>query len=393
MNFEFNLRTKTIIGKGSLARIKDYLEDNKFQQVGLIVDQALKENEFINGLIETLKRENIVSVVWYYDLPFEPDYASLDNKKYLFKNNQQSIVQILIAIGGGSVMDFGKGIATLITNHGPALSYRGFPKDLNPSIPLIAVPTTAGTASEVTFNAVFINRDDNKKLGINTHNNFPILAILDSDLTRGAPYQVALSAGVDAIVHTIESFAAKSHNLLTRMYAVQAFSLLFNNLETALLDKDNEQARENMLLGAYLAGVSLMNSGSGPSGGISYALGVICNIPHGLAGAITLPFLVKHNVDRGYTDYSVLYDQIEGVDKTLSIKEKSQLLVDAFFKLWEKLDVWRSVIKYQVNVEEDKALQEYLRLLQGAFDQNPLPFQYEDAVGIINSIFYKYAVK
>lgn len=383
---EFNLKTKTLIGENSLMEIVPFIEENNFNKIGIILDQALTENEFILNLIEKIKLKNILKVFWVYDLPFEPDYISLDKIKLLFKENKKSKVDIIISIGGGSVMDFAKGISTLLTNHQSALKYRGFPKNLSPSVPLIAVPTTAGTASEVTYNAVFTDTKSGKKLGINTHNNFPILAVLDSNMTLNCPFHVALSSGLDALVHTFESFACNNSNNYTRMFAKQAFKLLFENIENAIT-KNDAKARENMLLGAHLAGISLFNSGSGPAGAMSYPLGVINKIPHGIAGGFILPFLIKFNVDRGYLEYSEFYDMLY-VNSDLSNSEKSIKIVKLIFDLYDKLIVWDYVKNYKVDFS-NKELIDYINLLQGALDQNPIKMNTLEAIDILKQIFNK----
>lgn len=385
MNFEFNLRTKTVVGVGSAEKVFKFLEEENYSRAGLIIDQALKNNEYVVSFLKNLQDKKLVSVVWYYDLPFEPDYHSLDRIKLLFKDGEQSKVDVLVAIGGGSVMDFGKGIATLVHNHAPAIEYRGFPKGLNPSVPLIAIPTTAGTASEVTFNAVFTDTDGGKKLGINTHNNFPAMAVLDANFTKACPFNVALSSGLDALVHTFESFATNNRNPYTRMFAREAFKFLFNNIEEALT-KNTDQARENMLFGAYLAGISLFNAGSGPAGALSYPLGVVFKVPHGIAGGFILPYLVQHNVHRNYEDYSELYDQIKNADHSLSSSEKSKALVKEIFDLYERLGVWNKVSQFNVQSDKKEFL-EYVNLLQPAFNQNPLPFTIEDGLNIVGKIF------
>lgn len=385
MNFEFNLRTKTIIGAGSIDKIIKYLEAQSYSKAGLIIDQSLKANDYINSFLFKIQETGKTSVIWYYDLPFEPDYESLDRIKLLFKEEQIAKVDILIAIGGGSVIDFTKGIATLITNHKPALNYRGFPEGLHPSIPVIAVPTTAGTASEVTFNAVFTDTNSERKLGINTHNNFPVVAILDAHVTKTCPFPVALSAGLDALVHTFESFATKNQNPYTRMFAVEAFKHLINNIERSLLD-NTEEARENMLFGANLAGISLFNSGSGPAGALSYPLGVVFKVPHGIAGGFILPYLIKHNVDSGYMDYSILYDQIITADPVTDVQTKSRKLVKWMFDLYDRLGVWKQKNKYKID-PGNKKFEDYISVLQPAFNQNPVPFDVQDGLRIISTIF------
>ena len=391
MEFEFSLKTKTVVGQGSISKIIPFIEENHYKKVGLIIDQALKENAFVNSFLGELEKANVIAVKWYYDLPFEPDYRSLDRVKLLFKEENTSKVDAIIAIGGGSVMDFGKGIATLVVNHEPALTYRGFPKKLVPSIPVIAVPTTAGTASEVTFNAVFTDTDSGKKLGINTHNNFPVLAVLDSNMTMNCPFNVALSSGLDALVHTFESFACKNSSLYTRLFAKEAFALLYHNIENAIKDPYDSQSRENMLFGAYLAGISLFNAGSGPAGALSYPMGVVCKIPHGIAGGFILPYLIEFNLQNGYTEYADLYNSAFanlGEEVPLTNKEKAEVVGSKIFELYEKLNVWGLVSKYQIDIS-NKQLNDYIDALQGAFDQNPIKITTDAGKAFLKKIYEK----
>lgn len=379
------IKTHTRIGKGELLNIGEYIAESGYQKVGLVIDQAFRNDSYVHQLIEQLAAKFAI-VTYYYDLPFEPDYESLDRVKYEFKDkdDNSSKVEIIVAIGGGSVIDFAKGISTLIHNHKPALSYKGFPKNIRPSIPVIAVPTTAGTASEVTFNAVFTDTGAGRKLGINTHNNFPILAVLDSNMTKNCPYAVALSSGLDALVHSFESYACKKHNYYTRVFAREAIKYLFANIEAALKDKESDEAREKMLFGAYLAGISLYNAGSGPAGALSYPMGVVCKVPHGIAGGFILPYLIEHNVNNGYLDYSDIAFYL-GLDGNTP-QELSQSLCKYIFHLYDRLDVWSFAKKYKVDVK-DETLTEYINLLQGAFDQNPLSFTPADGIEILKKIF------
>jgi len=383
---EVIIKTQTRIGKGELLSIPNFLQEKELKRPGFIIDQALRDNEFVKQLLDNIARNGFTSVIYYYDLPFEPDYDSLDKVKFNFKerSDNSSMSDVLIAIGGGSVIDFSKGIATLLNNHDDAITYKGFPKNLAPSIPLIAVPTTAGTASEVTFNAVFTDTKLGRKLGINTYNNFPVLAILDSNMTKNCPYPVALSSGLDAMVHSFESFACNKSNYYSRIFAKEAIKYLYNNIESALNEKDNDEAREKMLFGAYLAGISLYNAGSGPAGALSYPMGVICKVPHGIAGGFILPHLLQHNVEKGYTQYAEIADVLGITD--IDEKGKSQKLVESFFELYNRLKVWELAIKYDVK-STNPLLKDYIGLLQGAFDQNPVPFTPEDGIKIIDNIF------
>jgi alcohol dehydrogenase len=377
-DFEFNLKTKTRFGVGTALNLGTYLKELPFKRIGIIVDSNVSNQKYVIRILENIKKQNFSKVqIRKYNLNVEPDYDSLDKVKADFLEGNLPAVDCFVGIGGGSAMDFAKGLATLVVNPGKAITYRGFPTDINPSLPTIAVPTTAGTASEVTYNAVFIDRQGKKKLGINTHYNFPVLAILDPKLTLSCPKSVTVSSGMDALVHTLESYIAVQANPYTRIFAKEAFRYLFNSIGKVIDDPENIELRSNILFGAYLAGISLMNSGSGVAGALSYSLGVHFNVPHGIAGAVFLPYVMEHNVKMGY-DYSELHDLIDGADKSLSPSEKSNLFAEKLFELCKKLDVPDNMRGFGVNENNINILLDENEHLDKAFAQNPLPFSVED---------------
>ncbi|MDD1664843.1 MAG: iron-containing alcohol dehydrogenase, partial [Methanomicrobiales archaeon] len=310
-SFEFHLRTNLVFGAGSALSLAKHLREMPKRRIGFIVDPAIVSSEYVQQILAGFSDEPFEDIrVWVYDIRGEPDYDSLDRVIGIFRDHGGvTKVDCFVGIGGGSVIDFAKGLATLATNPGHAIQYRGFPSGLHPSLPVIAIPTTAGTGSEVTYNAVFIDRSEKRKLGINTLHNFPALAILDPNLITTCPPPVLVSSGIDSLVHAVESFAAKRSNPLTRIFAREALSRTYPALSRILDEQGDPTLLSNLQLGAYLAGISLMNSGSGPAGALSYPLGVHFRVPHGLAGGIFLPPLVGHNVAKGF-DYSDLYDTI-----------------------------------------------------------------------------------
>lgn len=178
-------------------------------------------------------------------------------------------------------------------------------------------------------------------MGINTMNNFPVLAILDPMLTLNCPRSVTVSSGMDALVHTTESYAATKSSPLTRIFSREVFKHLFVNLKNVLDYPTDIEIRAHLQFGSYLAGIALMNGGSGPAGALSYPLGVNFNEPHGLAGAVFLPHIVEHNVKMGY-DYRELFDVIDETEKTRkerTQKAKNQLFSRRLYELCSKLGV------------------------------------------------------
>jgi alcohol dehydrogenase class IV len=373
--FEFNLKTKLKVGAGEALNLAKNIQNLGFKKIALIIDSGVFDVPYVKEIIASVNEK---AKIWEYNLGGEPDYESLDKIKIEFMDeNQKPLVDCFVAIGGGSAIDFAKGLATLVVNSGPALNYRGFPENINIPLPVIALPTTAGTASEVTYNAVFISRKDKKKLGINTLHNFPILAILDPRLTLSCPKKVIISSGMDALTHSLESYVAVQANSLIRIFAKEAFGLVFNNLSRVLNDLENLEIRENLQLGAYLAGISLMNSGSGPAGAISYPLGVHFGAPHGLGNAIFLPHIIKHNFDRGY-DYSELNSLIE--------EKNGKTFSERIFELCQNLGVPDSLNDLGVNLENVNMLLKDVEGFEKAFAQNPVPFTVEDGKKLIISL-------
>lgn len=378
-NFEFNVRTKTKIGPGESLNLVKYLKEMPFKRIGVIVDGKISELNYVQNILNNINFEFPgKSKVWKYDLGSEPDYDSLDRVSLIFKNKQgNSLVDCFVAIGGGSVIDFAKGLATLATNKGKAISFRGFPTNINPSLATIALSTTAGTGSEVTFNTVFIDKNEKRKLGINTKNNFPVLAILDPNLILSCPKNVSVSSGVDSIVHALEGYISKKSDVMTKIFARESFKLMFNNLPKFLKNPKDTEAGMNLQLGAYLGGLTLLGSGGGPTGALSYSLGVNFKVPHGLAGGVFLPYIVEYNAKKGY-DFKELYDAIEGNSKVFNKKRKNDLFCKKIFQLWKKLGVPDNLKKFGVNSENIIILLKEAENYEKAFSQNPMPFSVED---------------
>jgi alcohol dehydrogenase len=387
MNFDFNLKTNAKFGPERSLQLAHYLKELSLCRPGIIVDGGIAGLDYPKKIISELERDkDLIPKIWVYDLRHEPDYDSLDRIKHLFLDDKgETVVDCFVGIGGGSVIDFAKGLSTVVVNPGKSVTYKGFPTNIRQSLPTIAIPTTAGTGSEVTYNAVFTDNDVKKKLGINTRNNYPALAILDPLLTVNSPTLVTVSSGMDALVHTLESYSAVQANPMNRIFAREAFAMVFNNL---FLVKDNPgdcEIRAKIQYGAYLAGISLINSGSGPSGALSYPLGVHFKVPHGLAGAVFIPHIIQHNIRYGF-DYSDLYDLIDDADRSLPVREKNMEFSKKVFSLCKKLEVPENLSGLGITRETVNLLLDEIGSLDRAFAQNPVPFTVEDGKNLIRSM-------
>lgn len=387
MDFDFNLKTNAKFGAEKALRLAQYIKELSLTRPGVIVDGGIAGLEYTKNVLAALEKEPGLTVkIWVYDIRHEPDYDSLDRIKTRFLDaSGRPVTDCFIGIGGGSVLDFAKGLATVVVNPGKAVYYKGFPTGIVPSLPIIAIPTTAGTGSEVTYNAVFTDNDTKKKLGINTHNNYPALAVLDPLFTVDSPISVTVSSGMDALVHTLESYMAVQSNPMSRIFAKEAFSMVFNNLFLVTDKPADVEVRAKVQYGAYLAGISLINSGSGVAGALSYPLGVHFKVPHGIAGAVFIAHVVKHNMKAGY-DYSDLYDLIERTDHTLPKNIKNERFTEKMFTLCKKLNVPENLGGFGVNAGTVQIFLEEIGSLERAFAQNPVPFTVEDGKRLVRSM-------
>ena len=382
--FKFILKTETYAGIGSRNKIKNVIHENNYNAVWIIVDSALIKFQPYLEVINQLKTDKVFKGVISSRSNMEPDYDYLDQIAAELFNKQ---IDFIIAIGGGSTLDLAKAVAVLIANGGYGIEYRGFDKVKKPGVPVLAIPSTAGTGSEVTVNAVFTDKSEMRKLGINGRYMNATYAILDPEFTISAPLHVAVSSGMDALVHTLESFVGPKANLFTRMFAKEAFKLLYHHLPAIIDEPTNLDRRLKIQLGAYYAAVSLFNSNSGIAGAISYPLGAYYNVPHGIAGGMFVVPVVKYNIDAGYYKYAELYDLIEGADQRLSAEQKSKEFLVLLDKLSEKLTVPKKLSIFGIKKENYEHVIEIMQLLQAAFDQNPVHLDVKNTGIILDSFF------
>ena len=307
-SFSFQLDNRLQYGFGISRRLDAFVKDRNWQDVILVADEGIMTLPYFRTFLDLLKGVANIHLVAVRSTE-EPSYDYLDQLADTVRGFAKA--DALIAIGGGSAMDTGKALAALRTNPGPAINYRGFDKITVPPLQSVCIPTTAGTGSEVTINAVFTDKKEMKKLGINGRFLNATYAVLDAEWTMGSPIHIAVSSGMDALVHTLESFMTTNANPLTRALNREAFKLLYENLPTLVDAPQDKDRHQLILLGAYLAAAGLFNSGSGIAGAMSYPIGVHHKVPHGIGGGILIASIVAHNVEQGYYDYAELLDMVE----------------------------------------------------------------------------------
>jgi alcohol dehydrogenase len=277
-------------------------------------------------------------------------------------------------------MDLGKGVALLLSNNVPALSLKGFPKDVNDPVPLVTVPSILGSGAEVSFNAVFIDEAEGRKLGINSRKNFPKKSVIDPNLSMTAPRESVIASAMDSLVHCVDSFGSLKHTALSRIFSIEGFQRTFSALQQDQLDR--AESRLDLAIGSVCGIVALMNSGDGPTNGFAYYLGVKHKVPHGLAGSIFLKEVMRYNHDQGYEKYALL----NPMRSSPSASEATEELLGEMDDLYRQLEI-PNLVPYGYN-GENKA--EFARnaseSLKGSFSGNPVEFTEESANIVIDQL-------
>ena len=379
--FDFSLKTKVKFGCGVRKNILDIMKAENWNNVGLVYDHNLIQNKDIVELLDSLEKA-VTRLIKAECTISEPTYDSLDNVRRQFNDPD---LQVIIGIGGGSALDMSKAMAVLVHNKKPAIDYRGFDKMTELVLPIIAVPTTAGTGSEVTPNASFIDSLAKKKLGINGETVRPAYAFIDPELTLSCPKGPTISAAVDSLVHAVEAFAAKKTNRMAKFFAKEGFCRVFEALPLLVDDLDNVHFREEVMFGAFLSGIALMHSGTGPAAAMSYPMSVHYHVPHGLGGGIFLPYVIDHNIRTGYTGYADLYNP-----NKFETSRAQEFLLTELRECWKKFQIPQNLNNLGVKQADIGFITDETMQLKGALDQNPVPFYETEVSSVLNKLTNNY---
>ena len=265
-------------------------QDNKIEQVLLVTDEGISKLGLANKLEQKLQKNDIKCEIYDKTVP----NPTIDNIEEALKQYKKCNCQAIIAFGGGSSMDCAKIVGARVANPKKSVEQMKGLLKVHGKMPLmVAVPTTAGTGSETTLAAVIVNTKTKDKYAINAFPLIPRYALLDEGLTLKLPPHITSTTGMDALTHAVEAYIGRSTTPKTRKCALEATKLIFENLEIVYKDGQNKVARKNMLKAAYLAGVAFTKSYVGYVHAIAHSLGGEYGVPHGLANAVVLPYVLK----------------------------------------------------------------------------------------------------
>ena len=324
------LNEQSYHGAGSRAELASIVKGKGFTKAFVCSDKATFNVGVTSKVTEVLDKAGLAYTVHTDIVPNPPIENVLDGVK-AFKD---SGADYLLAVGGGSSIDTAKAIGIIVANpeFGDVRSLEGVAPTKNPSVPIIAVPTTAGTAAEVTINYVITDRQKQRKFVCVDVHDIPVVAIIDSELMSTMPKGLTAATGMDALTHAIEGYTTKGAWEMTDMFHLKAIEIISRSLRGAVAG--TKEGREGMALGQYVAGMGFSNVGLGIVHSMAHALGAVYDTPHGVGNAILLPTVMAYNAEATGEKYREIARAmgVEGVDN-MTQEEYRKAAVDAVRQL------------------------------------------------------------
>ena len=347
----YNLKLPKAVyaGEGALNFITAILNQAEAKKVAIFTDRSIREAGLLEVPLEMINASGAVSIL-LDELPAEP---TCDEAQTVIDRFKKEGADFIIAIGGGSVMDIAKlasiladeryGVRHLIDN--PALGKK--------QVPTLMIPTTAGTGAEATPNSIVAVPEKELKVGIVNTDMIADHVILDGSMIRKLPRKIAASTGVDALSHAIECFTSKKANPLSDTFALEALDMILNNIEEACNDPDALQAKNNMLIAAFYAGIAITASGTTAVHALSYPLGGKYHIAHGISNAMLLVPVMRFNEPACRDRLAAAYDRVIKGEKTaVTDEEKSDWVINRLDEIVKRLDIPANLKEYGVGMED-----------------------------------------
>jgi alcohol dehydrogenase class IV len=368
-----------LFGNGCIEELGKEVKKLDGKKVIIITDRNLVKAGLLEKPKQVLAKEKI-EVDLFEDVETEPTSGVVEKGRGLIR---QKGYDILIGIGGGSVLDATKVIACLVKNEGKLQNYIGKDKIEKKGLPFILVPTTGGTGSEVSLNAMVTDDTDGVKKLFSDRKLFPDVALVDPLLTHSVPPKLTAYTGMDALCHAMGCFITRKANPLTDSLAIEAIYLISNHLRQAVRNGEDIVARYNLVLGASIGMIARINSGGGAVHGLSYPLTEKYHFPHGKAIALILPYVMEYNVSSAIPKFIriaiAMGEKVEG----LSEERAAKRTVDAIKKLMKDTGILEPLREFGVKKEEFQEFSDLVyQFSYRHIEANPRMLTKEDIVKI-----------
>ena len=348
------LNETAYFGAGSRNVIPEEIKRRGFKKAFIVSDKDLVKFGVVKMITGLLDKAAIPYTV-FDDVQQNPTVNNVKSGVAAFK---ASGADFIIAIGGGSPIDTAKGIGIIIANpeFADVVSLEGMAPTKNKSVPIIAVPTTAGTAAEVTINYVITDEEKVKKMVCVDQNDIPVLSIVDAEMMVSMPKSLTAATGMDALTHAMEGYITKGAWELTDMFQLKTIEMIFKYLPEAVANPTSLEARDGMAVAQYVTGMGFSNAGLGIVHGMAHPLGAYYNIPHGVANALLLPYILEFNAPCALPKYRVMA-QAAGIDTAgMSDQQAAAALIKAVCDLSVKIGIPQKLSELNVKESDIPAL-------------------------------------
>lgn len=334
MSFDFFVKSNITFGRGAVEKLPQILSGHNLKKVMIVYDNGVKAAGIAEKIVEQVEKAGVEYLVFDGVIP-NPTNEVVEEAAKLAK---EAKVEGMVAVGGGSSIDLAKAVNVLLTNPGTIGEYGGMNMVKNPCLPLIAIPTTAGTSSEITNVSALIDTEKVIKYVVIDNKIVASDVIADPEFTKTMPVSVTAATGMDAITHAVESYISNEATPLTEYNSLKGLSILYENLPKAVADGTDMQARENMMLGCIITGFGFSNANLGFVHAIAHTLSAHFGLAHGMANACVLPYVMEYNAD-ACSEKMVDMAKILGLDVSGDLEKDKYLLAHALKDLTVKLGI------------------------------------------------------
>ncbi len=382
--YDYLVPSVNFMGAGCVKLVGERCQILGGKKALIVTDKFLRNME--GGAVElTVKslQEAGIEVAYYDSVEPNPKDTNVVDGLKIFQDEK---CDMIVTVGGGSAHDCGKGIGIVATHEGDLYEYAGIETLTKALPPIVAVNTTAGTASEVTRHCVITNTKTKVKYVIVSWRNLPLASFNDPELMVKKPAGLTAATGMDALTHAIEAYVSKDANPVTDAAAIQAIKLISNNLRQAVALGENLVARENMAYGSLLAGMAFNNANLGYVHAMAHQLGGLYDMPHGVANAMLLPHVEKYNLISNPQKFADIAEFMGENIQGLSVMEAAEKAIDAMFRLSTDIGIPTSLKEMGIK-EEDFEYMAEMALKDGNAFSNPRKGNEKDIVAIFKAAF------
>ena len=335
--FELRFPTKIVFGQNAVDQVGEEARgygDRAFLVTGR---SAMRKAGITDKIVDLLKAAGIKEIHLYEQVEHDPSTETVDLGAKLARESRADAV---IGIGGGSALDAAKAIACMVKNEGTAVEYQSGREIEQPGIPFIALPTTAGTGAEVTPNAVLTNKKKEIKQSVRSPHMIAKVAIVDPLLTITMPPSVTAATGMDALTQAIEAYVTLASNPVSDTLALRAVRLISHNLVSAFTDGNDVEAREGMALGSMMTAMAFANAKLGAVHGLAHPIGALFDVPHGVACALLLPYVMEYNLSAKVARYAQIAKAMgQNTSEARSKKDAARMAADAIRTMLSQLQL------------------------------------------------------